>query len=97
MKHLLSFGRGRRTKSCGGVGFYVRKGIKATPVIKSLHELNIGVVVIYNHPSCSNQPFAQHYEKVLMDLLDFGFDETFIVGDFNINVAHGAPFTVIIK
>lgn len=100
IRHSLPTGRGRGTKACGGVGIYVRKGIKATPIIKSTHdnnqpiasrveylaiqikidELNIGVVVLYN-PLCSNQSFSQHYERVLLELLDFGFDRTYIIGD----------------
>lgn len=115
IKHSLPAGRGRGTKSCGGVGFYVKKGIKATPIIKSTHdnnqpiasrveylaiqikigELKIGVVVLYN-PSCSNQSFSQNYEKVLLELLDFGFDRTYIVGDFNINVAANIPSTNLV-
>ncbi|XP_038117052.1 uncharacterized protein LOC119769207 [Culex quinquefasciatus] len=55
-----------------------------------VNELSIGVAVLYN-PSCTNPNFSQHYEKVLLDMLDFGFDRTYIVGDFNINVAAGSP------
>ncbi|KXJ76100.1 hypothetical protein RP20_CCG010352 [Aedes albopictus] len=106
IKHSLPAGRGRGTKSCGGVGIYVKKGLKATPVIRSTHDvslpiaarveylviqvkvndLNLGVCVLYN-PSCSNQHFSQCYEKVLIEMLDFGFDRMYVVGDFNINVA----------
>lgn len=105
IKHSLPAGRGRGTKSCGGVGIYVSKGIKATPVIKSIYdpslpiasrveylgvqikinELNIGVCVVYN-PLCSNPHFSQSYEKLLIEMLDFGFDRIYVVGDFNINV-----------
>lgn len=110
IRHSLPSGRGRGSKTCGGVGLYVRQGLKATPVIKSTHdntapianrveymvvqvkinELNVGVAVLYN-PSCSNPLFAQHYEKVLLEMIDFGFDRTYIVGDFNINVTATAP------
>lgn len=106
VKHSLPTDRGRGTKSCGGVGFYVSKGLKATPVIKSsldpalpiaarveylvvkvaINELNIGVCVVYN-PSGSNQYFSQCYEKLLIEMLDFGFDRIYMVGDFNINVS----------
>ncbi|XP_058839336.1 uncharacterized protein LOC131694845 [Topomyia yanbarensis] len=105
VRHSLPCGRGRGTKTCGGIGIYVRKGIKATPVLKSIfdpttpiglrieflaiqiriNDLNLGVVTFYN-PLCSNPYFSQVYEKVLIDLLDYGFDRLFIVGDFNINV-----------
>lgn len=37
------------------------------------------------------QTFSQHYEKLLLDRLDYGADRTFIVGDFNINVAYNQP------
>ncbi|XP_039450533.1 uncharacterized protein LOC120429543 [Culex pipiens pallens] len=110
IRHSLPSGRGRGSKACGGVGLYVRQGLKATPVIKSTHdnaapiatrveymvvqikinELNVGVAVVYN-PSCSNPTFAVLYEKVLLEMLDLGFDRTFIVGDFNINVASVLP------
>ncbi|KAL9698001.1 hypothetical protein quinque_001442 [Culex quinquefasciatus] len=110
IRHSLPAGRGRGSKACGGVGLYVRRGLKATTVIKSTHdatspiasrveymvvqikvnELSIGVAVLYN-PLGTNTTFSQHYEKVLLDMLDFGFDRTYIVGDFNINVAAGSP------
>lgn len=35
IRHSLPAGRGRGAKTCGGVGLYVAKHIKATPVIKS--------------------------------------------------------------
>ena len=35
ISHTLPSGRGRGTKACGGVGLYVKKGIKTTPIIKS--------------------------------------------------------------
>ncbi|XP_058817699.1 uncharacterized protein LOC131681007 [Topomyia yanbarensis] len=56
----------------------------------NINELNIGIVVFYN-PSCSNQQFSQSYEKLLIDLLDFGFDRMFLVGDFNINITALQP------
>lgn len=110
IRHSLPSGRGRGSKACGGVGLYVRQGLKATPVIKSTHdiaapiatrveymvvqirinELNVGVAVVYN-PSCSNPSFAVLYERVLLEMLDLGFDRTFIMGDFNINVASVLP------
>ncbi|KAL9705207.1 hypothetical protein quinque_008725 [Culex quinquefasciatus] len=55
-----------------------------------INELNVGVAVVYN-PSCSSPTFAVLYEKVLLEMLDLGFDRTFIVGDFNINVASVLP------
>lgn len=33
--HTLPSGRGRGTKACGGVGLYVKKGIKTTSIMKS--------------------------------------------------------------
>lgn len=110
IRHSLPSSRGRGSKTCGGVGLYVRQGLKATSVIKSTHdntvpiatrfeymvvqvkinELNIGVAVVYN-PSYSNPSFAQRYEKVLLEMMDYGFDRTYIVGDFNINVAATVP------
>lgn len=35
VKHSLPSGRGRGAKTCGGVGLYVRKGLKATTMNKS--------------------------------------------------------------
>lgn len=35
IKHSLASSRGRGSRSCGGIGLYVRKGLKATPVLKS--------------------------------------------------------------
>ena len=55
-----------------------------------INQLNVGVVVLCN-PSCSNQLFAQNYEKLLIELLDFKLDRIFIVGDFNVNVAASVP------
>lgn len=105
IRHCLPSKRGRGSKTFGGVALYVKKGIKATPILKSsfdtglpiasrfeflavqikVNNLNICVVVVYN-PSGANQLFAASYEKLLLDLLDFGFDRTFIIGDYNINV-----------
>lgn len=105
IRHSLPSDRGRGTKTCGGVGIYVRKGIKAVTVAKSdycanipvalrfeflvvqakINNINIGIVVIYN-PTGSNQLFAQNYEKLLFELVDFNFDRIYLVGDFNINV-----------
>lgn len=34
IKHSLPSGRGRGTKACGDVGLYVKKGLKAIPIIK---------------------------------------------------------------
>lgn len=105
IRHCLPSKRGRGSKTFGGVVMYVKKGIKATPILKSTHNadlpitsrfeflavkikinnLNICVAVVYN-PSAANQMFATNYEKLLLDLLDFGFDRIFIVGDYNINV-----------
>lgn len=110
VKHSLPCGRGRGTRACGGIGIYVQKGIKATPIVKSvfdpttptgqrieflavqlkINQLNICVAAFYN-PVCSNPYFSQVYEKVLIDLLDFGIDRLFIVGDFNINVKSTHP------
>lgn len=105
IKNSLPAGRGRGSRTCGGVGLYVQKGIKATPILKSspdpevpvsqrfeylavqakINDHNICVVVIYN-PVSTNPHFAQGYEKLLLDLLDVGFDRLYVVGDFNINV-----------
>ncbi|XP_053698994.1 uncharacterized protein LOC128745964 [Sabethes cyaneus] len=38
IRHSLPIGNGNRTRSFGGVGLYVQKGIKATPILKSTHE-----------------------------------------------------------
>lgn len=35
IKHTLPSGRGRGARTCGGVGLYVQKGIKAIPFMKS--------------------------------------------------------------
>lgn len=35
IKHSLPAGRGRGAKTCGGLGFYVQKGFKATTLVKS--------------------------------------------------------------
>lgn len=35
IRHSLPCGRGRGAKTCGGVGLYIAKHIKATPIIKS--------------------------------------------------------------
>lgn len=43
IKHCLPSGRGRGSKSCGGVGLYVQKGIKATPVLKSAFNPDIPI------------------------------------------------------
>ncbi|XP_038106649.1 uncharacterized protein LOC119766276 [Culex quinquefasciatus] len=110
VKHSLPAGRGRGSRACGGVGFYVRKGLKVTPIIKSTHDVslpiasrveylalqlkvgesNIAVIVLYN-PTGANPAFSQNYEKLLLDLLDFECDRTFVLGDFNINVASNQP------
>lgn len=110
IKHTLPSGRGRGTKACGGIGLYVKKGIKATSVMKStfsadcpiskrveflvvhsvINGLNIGVVVIYN-PSGANEFFTQTYEKLLLDILEFNFDRTFLVGELNINITATQP------
>lgn len=110
IRHSLPVGRGRGTKTCGGIGLYVRKGIKATPILKSsfdpavpvgqrfeflavqvkINELSICVVALYN-PVCTNTNFSQCYNKLLLDLLDIGYDKLFIIGDFNINVASPQP------
>lgn len=50
------------------------------------------MVVVYN-PSCSNPNFSSSYEKLLLDLLEQDFDRTYIVGDFNVNVAASTPST----
>ena len=59
-----------------------------------INELKVGVAVIYN-PSGANQLFAQQYEKLLIDLLEFDLDQTYLIGDFNINVASSTPSTNI--
>ncbi|XP_058817873.1 uncharacterized protein LOC131681179 [Topomyia yanbarensis] len=110
IKHSLSSGRGRGTKTCGGVGIYISKNIKAATILKScfdpaipinqrleflairakIGELNTCIVVLYNPASC-NTSFAQQYEKLLLDLLEYHFDRIFLVGDYNINVAANQP------
>lgn len=35
IKHALPSNRGRGSKTCGGIGLYVQKGIKAKPILKS--------------------------------------------------------------
>lgn len=41
IKHTLSTGRGRGTRTCGGIGLYVQKGIKAVPFLKSTPDPNV--------------------------------------------------------
>ncbi|XP_062713832.1 uncharacterized protein LOC134290671 [Aedes albopictus] len=60
-----------------------------------INELKVGVGVIYN-PSGANQLFAQQYEKLLIDLLEFDLDQTYLIGDYNINVASSTPSTNIL-
>lgn len=48
IRHSLPAERGRGTKTCGGVGIYVQKGIKAVPVAKS--------------DFCPDIPIAQRFE-----------------------------------
>lgn len=43
IKHSLPAGRGRGSRACGGVGLYVKKGLKATPIIKSQHDVTIPI------------------------------------------------------
>lgn len=109
IRHSLPSRHGSRVRSYGGVGLYVRKGIKAIPILKSalepgdntnrleflavqakINNYNICVVVVYNSAG-SNPLFAQHYEKLLLDLHEFDFDRIYLVGDYNINVAAARP------
>lgn len=103
IKHCLTCNGGRGSKTYGGVGLYVRKGVKAVPILKSEHDpqipknkrleylvvraevndLKVGVGVIYN-PSGVNPLFAQQYEKLLVDLMDFDLDQTYFLGDINV-------------
>ncbi|XP_062714232.1 uncharacterized protein LOC134291005 [Aedes albopictus] len=55
-----------------------------------IDELKVCVVALYN-PISSNPHFSQCYEKLLLDLLDIGYDKLFVIGDFNINVASTQP------
>lgn len=42
-RHSLPGGRGRGTKTCGGIGLYVAKNIKVTPVMKSSFDSSIPI------------------------------------------------------
>lgn len=55
-----------------------------------------GSGLIYN-PSGANQLFAQQYEKLLIDLMEFDLDQIFLVGDYNINVASPTPFANVVS
>lgn len=112
IRHSLPSSRGRGTNACGGIGFYVQKGIKATPLVKSsfdpatplnlrvefmailmkINDWDCCVAALYN-PLGTNPNFAQNYEKLLLDVLDVGFDRLFVVGDFNVNIAASQPST----
>lgn len=54
VKHSLPSNRGRGSKSCGGIGLYVLKGLKATPVLKSTF-----------HPDV---PLAQRFEYLVVQV-----------------------------
>lgn len=54
VRHTLPSGRGRGSKSCGGIGLYVRKGLKATTLLKSTF--------------CADIPISQRFEFLVVQI-----------------------------
>lgn len=93
IRHSLPCGRGRGSKTCGGVGFYVAKHIKVKTISKSHFDADVPIAQRFEYLAVSAN--INNYNVCVVALYNprcnnqsfINFDRIYIVGDYNINVS----------